>query len=58
MPDWWPLIKPGHHMDPDQLTYVLFPVIAALGYGDLAATTRPQEKAENLLSIFLFLALH
>jgi hypothetical protein len=55
MPDWWPLIKPGHHMDPDQLTYVLFPVIAALGYGDLAATTRPQEKSrKSSLNLFIF----
>lgn len=54
MPDWWPLIKPAGNIDPDKLTYVLFPVIAALGYGDLAVTTRPQEKSKKS-SIHLFM---
>ncbi|MEL7565989.1 MAG: PDZ domain-containing protein [Dehalobacterium sp.] len=54
MPDWWPLIKPAGNLDPDKLTYVLFPVIAALGYGDLAVTTRPQEKSKKS-SIHLFI---
>lgn len=55
MPDWWPLIKPAGNIDPDKLTYVLFPVIAALGYGDLAVTTRPQEKSKKTsLSLFVF----
>lgn len=47
MPDWWPLIKPPGNIDPNQLTYILFPVIAALGYGDLAVTTRPREKSKR-----------
>ncbi|MGI6685727.1 MAG: PDZ domain-containing protein [Bacillota bacterium] len=55
MPDWWPLIKPGNNVDPDQLTYVLLPVIAALGYGDLAVTARPQEKSrKSALNLFFF----
>lgn len=46
MPDWWPLIKPQAAPAPDMsYVYVLFPVIAALGYGDIAITREPRAKA-------------
>ncbi|WP_148135180.1 PDZ domain-containing protein [Candidatus Formimonas warabiya] len=54
MPDWWPLLKPAGAALPDQLTYVMFPVMAALGYGDLAATSRPQEKTRRS-AVYLFM---
>lgn len=60
MPDWWPLIKTAQPVDPEQLTYVLFPVIAALGYGDLAATQSPRKKSKKsalLLFIFSFILM-
>lgn len=43
MPDWWPLIKPPAYIteNPD-LVFMMFPVVAALGYGDIALTTTPR----------------
>ncbi len=52
MPDWWPLIRPGIAGDPGSLTYVLFPVIAGLGYGDLALAREPGQKS-RVSSLFL-----
>lgn len=48
MPDWWPLI--GSPPDPPpgaQTVFHLFPVVAALGYGDLAVTSSPRGKARR-----------
>ncbi len=45
MPDWWPLLRPttvvpeGH-----SIVYIMFPVIAALGYSDIAITSLPKVK--------------
>src|SRR5690606_11252338 len=36
MPEWWPLIKPQEPPAPNMsYVYVLFPLMAALGYGDI-----------------------
>lgn len=46
MPDWWPVfasripVEAGH-----TLMYVLLPVVAGLGYGDLAVSTEPRRKS-------------
>ncbi|BAF60924.1 hypothetical serine protease [Pelotomaculum thermopropionicum SI] len=45
MPDWWPLIRPGIPGDPRNLTYLLLPVVAGLGYGDVAIARSPAEKS-------------
>jgi len=47
MPDWWPLIKPSVTGNPDNFIYALLPVVAALGYGDLALTSRPRDKSKK-----------
>ncbi|PKM87538.1 MAG: PDZ domain-containing protein [Firmicutes bacterium HGW-Firmicutes-12] len=44
MPKWWPLIKPELLQGTGEPMYVLMPVVAALGYGDIAITTLPQDK--------------
>lgn len=55
MPDWWPLIKAGGNVDPQNFTYVIIPVMAILGYGDLAAASRPQEKSRrSAVNLFAF----
>lgn len=55
MPDWWPLIGFGSQVPAGhELMYYLLPVAAALGYGDLAVTKTPQEKARTT-SNYLFL---
>lgn len=46
MPDWWPLIGAGTETT-NNLMYFLFPVAAGLGYGDVAITTTPQQKARQ-----------
>jgi hypothetical protein len=45
MPDWWPLIKPELLEGSGEPLYVLMPVVAALGYGDVALTSSPGKKA-------------
>lgn len=52
MPEWWPLIKPGVPGDPQSLTYILLPVVAGLGYGDIALARNPAEKS-RLSSLYL-----
>jgi len=48
MPGWWPLIKPQEPPPPGMTyVYVLFPVVAALGYGDIAITRDPRTKARR-----------
>lgn len=46
MPDWWPLIRPEIEVpEGTHLLYTMVPVVAALGYGDLAVTVDPREKS-------------
>lgn len=60
MPDWWPLIRSPLEAESDVL-YSLVPVVAALGYGDLALTDTPEGKsrwsAERLAVYSLLLLL-
>lgn len=54
MPEWWPLIKPQPAPQPNMsYVYMLFPVIAALGYGDIAITTEPRVKARRTAGLLL-----
>ncbi|MDN5323306.1 MAG: hypothetical protein PWQ67_1760 [Clostridia bacterium] len=60
MPDWWPLIKAEFLNENDNIVYMMIPVIAGLGYGDIALTTRPKEKTSRSafhLSIFSLILL-
>jgi len=52
MPHWWPLIKPDIPGDPKNLAYILVPVIAGLGYGDVAIARSPVEKS-RLSALYL-----
>lgn len=52
MPGWWPLIMPGVEGDPQNLTFALLPLLAGLGYGDIAIARSPAEKS-RLSAIFL-----
>lgn len=59
MPEWWPLLKTTANAGRD-FTYALVPVIAALGYGDLAVARTPQEKSKlsaRNLSLYSFVLL-
>lgn len=44
MPDWWPLIRGGLGANVDNIIYGLMPVVAGLGYGDLAVARTPRQK--------------
>lgn len=42
MPEWWPLIRPAPELaDLPNAVYILLPVVAVLGYGDIAVTAAP-----------------
>ena len=43
MPEWWPLLRP--ETEATNVLYQLVPVVAGLGYGDLAVARRPEEKS-------------
>lgn len=45
MPDWWPLIQPSGEGAED-IVYTLMPVVAALGYGDMAIARSPRQKGQ------------
>jgi hypothetical protein len=62
MPDWWPLIRSRYLGLENNVVYTLLPVVAALGYGDLALTASPEDKSRwsasrLLLYSFILLAL-
>lgn len=56
MPEWWPLIKPPENSgNMENLIYALFPVVAGLGYGDLAIARNPVKKSRrSAINLFLY----
>lgn len=46
MPNWWPLIPLNKELT-EGVGFALMPVVAALGYGDLALTKHPRKKAKE-----------
>lgn len=60
MPDWWPLLEPLLEPGPGMiLMFTLLPIVAALGYSDIAVSTTPRQKsrlsARNLLAYSIIL---
>lgn len=55
MPDWWPLLKLAGV--PADALMILFPVVAGMGYGDLAVTTSPAAKAARTSRTLLMYSL-
>ncbi|MCF6097003.1 PDZ domain-containing protein [Thermovorax subterraneus] len=54
MPEWWPVVKPpSEFLGREDIVYLMVPVVAALGYGDIALSrtprTRSRSSAINLL---------
>ncbi|MCL4425756.1 MAG: PDZ domain-containing protein [Firmicutes bacterium] len=56
MPDWWPLIRPeGVNLDAPNVILAMLPVMAGLGYADLALTQTPQQRSrQSAGNLFLF----
>lgn len=53
MPDWWPLIRPAGLADLSRAVYVILPVVAALGYGDVALASLPRRKSRRSALVLL-----
>ncbi|MEG6567169.1 PDZ domain-containing protein [Thermoanaerobacterium saccharolyticum] len=45
MPDWWPLLGPSSNLK--NIVFIMMPVVAALGYGDIALTEMPKKRAHR-----------
>ncbi|EOC99553.1 PDZ domain-containing protein [Caldisalinibacter kiritimatiensis] len=56
MPDWWPLIRPDNiTSNSNDLMCIMIPVMAALGYGDMAISDYPERKIkESSRNLILF----
>lgn len=52
MPQWWPLLKPAGIENFEHIVYGLVPVVAGLGYGDLAIARNPWQKS-RLSALYL-----
>jgi hypothetical protein len=52
MPGWWPLLKTSFSGGPGYWAYGLIPVVACLGYGDLAISHNPNQKS-RLSALYL-----
>ncbi|HHV34116.1 MAG TPA: PDZ domain-containing protein [Syntrophomonadaceae bacterium] len=50
MPEWWPLIRPWDIASDQEAMYHILPVVAALGYGELAITCLPRERTKRSAS--------
>lgn len=58
LPDWWPLIAAPHVSGPGTPVFQMMPIVAALGYGDLAVSRSPDEKVRmTSRHLFLFSAI-
>src|SRR5690606_17196256 len=58
MPPWWPIIEPREPPRPGlEYAFALFPVVAALGYSDVAVTSLPQAKARRTAMNLLMYSL-
>lgn len=47
VPQWWPLIKPNLSRLAPDASYVFIPILAALGYSDLAMASTPAQKSKK-----------
>ncbi|TYP57793.1 PDZ domain-containing protein [Thermosediminibacter litoriperuensis] len=56
MPDWWPVIKPPPGiLGRQDAVYLMIPVVAALGYGDVALTRTPRARSRaSALNLLFF----
>lgn len=60
MPEWWPLIESFKAESLDKFHYLILPVIAALGYGDVAISNTPESKGRSsaaLLAVYSIILL-
>jgi hypothetical protein len=52
MPDWWPLLRDSHSA---HVSYMLVPILAVLGYGEISTTRTPKLAARrSALHLFIY----
>jgi len=56
MPSWWPLLKTYSSAVPGQ-NYILLPVLAVLGYGEITTTAAPGQRVRKSSSYLLLYSL-
>lgn len=56
MPDWWPLLKSYYAAVPGQ-NYILIPVLAVLGYGEITTTAAPARRVRRSSAYLLLFSL-
>lgn len=55
MPEWWPLVRPSPDIVGKNFFYMMFPIVAGLGYGDISLTRFPEKKAKiSALNLGIF----
>ncbi|KXG77298.1 Cell division topological determinant MinJ [Fervidicola ferrireducens] len=48
MPEWWPIVKPpAEFLERGDIVYLMMPVVAALGYGDIALSRTPRTRSRS-----------
>ena len=58
MPDWWPLVgPPGEDLEARGLSLMLWPVVAALGYSDVAVSREPLARSRRAAGHLLLYSL-
>ncbi len=61
MPDWWPLIRSRTMpLDDPNFIFTMIPVVAVIGYGDVAITSSPERRARlssGYLALYSFALL-
>nr|PZN05110.1 MAG: PDZ domain-containing protein [Bacillota bacterium] len=58
MPDWWPIVKPpAGWAGREDLIYLMVPVVAALGYGDIALSRTPRSRSRSSAVNLLFFSI-
>lgn len=54
MPQWWPLLQPILEAPPGMIVQLaVFPIVAALGYSDLAVSSTPRQKSRHSAKMLL-----
>lgn len=58
MPQWWPLLQPALEAPPGmEVRLMLLPIVAALGYSDLAVSSTPRQKSRLSAKMLLAYSL-
>ncbi len=57
LPDWWPLISAPEIAGAGESVFAMMPIVAALGYGDIAIASNPKDKAKSTASNLMWFSV-